>query len=195
MLSPAFYAQSVLVGSLALAVVGYFVADHQKTVRVEEARLVQAGIQRDQAAAIARQEQDTLRANLQPLPRSGEYDQKPWRQYAHDEPPFKVTASSGANYFIKLTDWQTGVPVMKIFVRAGEHVKLGVPPGTYRVKFASGKQWYGEDIRFGPDTDYSMVGIPSVFSVQGDRLNGHELTLELVHNGNLRRQPIKAVEF
>jgi hypothetical protein len=56
-------------------------------------------------------------------------------------------------------------------------------------KLASGRQCYGGEIRFGPKTDCSIVPTPAAFTVQGEQLLG------LVHDGNLRRQPIKAAEF
>lgn len=195
MMSPALYAQSAIVAVLTLALGTWWFVEYKRSVDAEEARLLQAGIEYEKAAAIARQQQATLAANLQPLPPSGEHKAPPWRQFATNQPPFKVTAGRGVNYFIKLADWQSGVAVMAVFVRAGEQVEIGVPPGTYRVKFASGQQWYGEDIWFGPDTDYSMVGTPVTFSVQGNQLLGHELKLEQVLNGNLRRQKITAAGF
>lgn len=195
MMGPALYAQSAIVVLLSIALASWWLVEYKRSVDAEEARLVRAGIEYERAAAIARQQRAVLESNLRPLPLSGEYEPPPWRQFETNQPPFKVTAGRGVNYFIRLADWQSGVPVIAVFVRAGEQVEIGVPPGTYRVKFASGQQWYGENIWFGPDTDYSMVDASVSFSVQGNQLLGHELKLEQVLNGNLRRQKISAATF
>ena len=133
----------------------------------------------------------------QPLPSTGIFFQylPRYKRANKNLPPFKVSTNPGSNYYLKLSDWQTGQAALTIFIRAGEEVEIGVPPGTYRIKLASGNTWYGEDIRFGPDTEYSVLDKPSEFTIEGSQLLGHEIRLVNVQDGNLRRRPITASQF
>jgi hypothetical protein len=42
-------------------------------------------------------------------------------------------------------------------IRAGQSAETAIPPGTYRLKLAYGKRWYGEKHLFGPDASYSAI--------------------------------------
>ena len=110
-------------------------------------------------------------------------------------PSLRVNAPTDASYAVKIVTWDTGVPVLSMFVRAGESGEASVPFGTYRIKMASGTTWYGDTVRFGPDTQYSQVTSPMEFSLRGEILSGHELTLSKVRDGNLRPSPIGADQF
>jgi hypothetical protein len=183
---------AVVVGSIGL----WIAVEAQRAAEMEQSRLERAGIERATAALIAANRAEELRKLQQPLPPSGVYPIYAAGRFDTDSlPPFKIKTAAGSHYFLKLCDWQTGVVVMNIFIRGGEEVEVGVPPGTYRIKFASGATWYGEKVRFGPDTAYSVVDTPSEFSVSGGQLQGHELQLVNVVNGNLRRRPIDATQF
>lgn len=192
-----FATQSVLIGGFALVLGGWIVQEQRESARVEQARLEQAGIDRARAEAVARAEQDALKALEQPLPRSGVMGiSKASAKWARDElPPFKVSAPPGANYVIKLVDLQSGTTGPRLFVRGGEVVEAGVPPGTYFVKTASGQTWYGDAVRFGPNTNYAQMEQTVTFGVEGDRLVGHELRLAQSRDGNLRKHGISADQF
>ncbi|MGB0417118.1 MAG: hypothetical protein ACPGKS_09750 [Coraliomargarita sp.] len=60
--------------------------------------------------------------------------------------------SSDEHSLIKIESFETGKPVAKYFVRAGDEIQKSLPPGRYRLKFASGMEWYGEPYLFGPKT-------------------------------------------
>ena len=79
--------------------------------------------------------------------------------------------------------------------RAGETTEFDVPFGTYRMKLAAGSTWYGEKIRFGPNTSYFAVNGVSEFKQEGDMLLGHELILSPVKNGNLTKTTFSASQF
>ena len=169
----------------------------QHEAEAERIRLEHLGMEQAAARAIAHRQAEELRKHEQPLPTSGVHSayQAGYARRNMNLPPFKVLTNPGSNYFLKLADWETGRPVLTIFIRGGEEVEVGVPPGTYRIKLASGTTWYGEDMRFGPDTEYSVVEEPSQFTIEGTQLLGHELRLVNVRNGNLRRRPITASQF
>ncbi len=186
-----------LLAFVASALVGWSAIEQRHEAESERIRLERLGMQRAEAEAIAARQADELRKHQQPLPISGVYSAKVpgYKQWKKDLPPLKVATNPGSNYFLKLTDWQTGRTALTVFVRGGEEVEVGVPPGSYRITLASGAVWYGEDIRFGPDTEYSVIDKPSDFTVEGTQLLGHELRLMNIKNGNLRRRPITANQF
>ena len=190
--SPAFRAQGALVASLVVTLGLWVWMSHKQEIAAEQARLEAAGIARKQAAAIARAAAEELDPFLERLPPSGPFGLS--TNFTHD-PPVKVTAPVGANFFVKLADRDTGLPMYTLFVRSGDSAVVHVPPGAYKVKFASGQNWYGEDIRFGPDTAYSIVEDPVTFDVRGDQLPGREISLQLIRDGNLKRKTISAAQF
>ena len=169
-----------------------------KRAQAEQARLIREGIEKEKAQAIVQKKAAELQALERPLPRSGLM-----QRYAANRlldspgglPRLKVSAPVEVSYMIKLTVWDTNDPVLTMFVRAGETAEVKVPFGNYRIKLASGRTWYGERIRFGPDTQYSQVDSVSEFKVEGDMLVGHVLMLSKVKDGNLRPSPINADQF
>lgn len=166
--------------------------------QAEQARLIREGIARERARAIAQKRADELRTIELPLPSSGLM-----RRFVANSlfnspgglPVLKVVAPAEASYLIKLARWDSNVPVLTMFVRAGESAEVTVPFGDYRIRMASGTTWYGEKIRFGPDTRYSQVDAVASFGLEGDRLLGHELLLRKIKDGNLRPSPIGADQF
>ena len=164
--------------------------------KIEAARLEQQGIERAQARAIAERQVQVLRSLEQPLPLSGVYSVLGNAWYNLDSfPPFKINNSPDANSLLKLVRVSDGVAAMSVFVRAGDSTEVGVPPGSYRIKVASGITWYGDVIRFGPDTSYGVLNEVFTFSTVGNQLNGNELTLKLMKDGNLKRTSIGASDF
>lgn len=166
--------------------------------KLEQERLVREGLERERARAIAQRQAEELRSLEQPLPMSGVLQRFLPRRYFDSPgglPGLKITAPPELNYVVKLTNWDSGAPVMTIFVRAGEIAEASVPFGTYRIRMAAGKTWYGEKVRFGPDTRYTQVDTSADFRIEDDRLVGHELLLALVRNGNLKPSPINSDQF
>jgi curved DNA-binding protein CbpA len=108
---------------------------------------------------------------------------------------FVVAADAVDHHWIKLVDASSGAPVMAIFVRAGSKAEIKVPLGTYVIKYASGRKWYGASYLFGPDTTYSKAPNPVRFYVEGNIIHGYSITLYKVSNGNLRTERITASEF
>lgn len=93
-----------------------------------------------------------------PLPESGQgVLYAPWPPTAAVD-PFVVEAPPPGSqhpdrhYFVTASDWNTGSPVLSIFVRAGESGRTVLPKGSYRITIAEGIQWYGPQKLFGPQT-------------------------------------------
>lgn len=109
--------------------------------------------------------------------------------------PLEIKTSSGLNYLVKLEDVSTGVNILDVFVRGGATVNLEVPLGTYRLKYASGKTWYGYEHYFGPPTGYNKADSNFRFYNDGSRVSGYTVTLYQVQNGNLSTSRLTPGEF
>ena len=192
-----FGSQLGLLTAIALSIGGWSFVEQQRATETERIRLEKIGMEHAAAQAVAQHQAAELRKHERPLPISGLHASyiPSDKRGSGNLPPFKIITNPGANYFLKLCDWSNGRAILSIFIRGGEEVEAGIPPGTYRIKFASGATWYGEDIRFGPDTDYSVADKPFEFAIQGNQLIGQELRLVNIRDGNLRRSPITASEF
>ena len=105
---------------------------------------------------------------------------------------FSVKTKSGSqNYLIKLEDYFTNAKKAEFFIRGGDTFGIDVPAGTYRIKMASGKKWYGMKHLFGSRTAYSKANDSFPISY------GDQWTVELIpqRDGNLKDIPIGADEF
>lgn len=111
------------------------------------------------------------------------------------EAPFEIKAGQGSHFFVKLIHLGTNQPAMSIFVRSGETVEVEVPLGTFKVRYASGETWYGDDLLFGPETSYSEADTLFTFEVVGNQVRGFTITLYQVAHGNLKTKAIGAAEF
>lgn len=130
---------------------------------------------------------------IRPLPLNGAI-----KRYVKDEAiaPLKITTrESGNHYFVKLVDWYTSKTVCTVFIRSGQSVSLDMPLGSYKLKYATGEQWYGTKFLFGPETAYSVADKQFDFEVRGDHVSGYTVELILQPNGNLKTNKISAEEF
>ncbi len=89
--------------------------------------------------------------------------------------PFQVKTEAGANYLIKLVDPQTRKDVVCMYVVGGLAADFQVPLGDYEVLCASGVNWYGDELLFGPQTAYSKLDTVSRFTLSADDQTQKEL--------------------
>lgn len=192
-----FATQAALIGGVALTLGTWIALDARESRLREEARLEAEGLERARAAAIARAEEDALRAMELPLPKTGPMGRnRAYLMNARGElPPFKIVAPRGQNYLVKLVEVGTEAHSLRAFVRAGETAEFFVPPGLYRMRIASGRAWYGDEVRFGPKTSYAQMDEILVFRIEGDDLLGHEVQLAQMRGGNLSKHVISANDF
>jgi hypothetical protein len=110
--------------------------------------------------------------------------------------PFKIdTRGVESCFFVKMTDWNTHETVLTVFIHGGQSVKFEMPLGSYELKYASGKVWYGEEYLFGEETSYSKADAQFKCEQVGDRISGYSVELYLQENGNLETKSIKPTEF
>ncbi|MDH7568738.1 MAG: DnaJ domain-containing protein [Armatimonadota bacterium] len=109
--------------------------------------------------------------------------------------PFEVHAAADKHFYLKLVDEETAATVMTLFVRAGCTVETEVPLGRFELRYACGKDWYGTQKLFGPDTSCSKADTILEFSQFGNQVTGHSVTLYPVLHGNLSTTPIPVEAF
>jgi len=130
-----------------------------------------------------------------PTPANGVFDLY-WTDNSEPRAPFRVVTPQGSeNYFVKLVDAITQRTVMTIFVHGGRAAEVDVPLGSYRMKYAAGRIWYGDKLLFGPDTIYSQAETIMRFRAQGNQLLGHSVELILRRHGNLKTTRIRPADF
>jgi hypothetical protein len=107
--------------------------------------------------------------------------------------PLTIQTQAGSgNYYIKLVETNNRSQPITAFVRDGQTAsKLHIPAGTYELKYATGKSWYGEELLFGDDTSYSKAD--STFSFGGG--SGYTVELYKQVNGNLPTSAINKNNF
>ncbi|MEN6328645.1 MAG: hypothetical protein ABFD18_20860, partial [Syntrophomonas sp.] len=99
--------------------------------------------------------------------------------------PFSIHTEPDVNYFVKLVDIDTGNTALTVFVRGGQTVDIKVPLGTYEFRYATGKNWYGEDHLFGSGTTYMRAEKRLSFYRNGQQIMGHTVKLIKQIDGNL----------
>ena len=80
---------------------------------------------------------------------------------------------------------------MAIFIHPGAEIDTCVPLGRFRLQYACGQKWYGEQDCFGPDTVYGEFEEDFLFE------ENYTYTLELIGHidGNLHDRAIDPDQF
>lgn len=132
-----------------------------------------------------------------PIPRSGRilYENPYFNERVA---PLTIDASNqpvSSYYYVKLRFAQVKTPILAFFIRGGTKETIDVPLGTYELLYASGTEWYGQDLLFGPNTSYYLADELFKFYEENDYVNGWTVTLSKQYNGNLDIDEISADEF
>jgi hypothetical protein len=140
--------------------------------------------------------QSSFNQPVQPLPPNGIFKQYVFVIMGTPQAPLTIiTGESGYHYFVKLVDWTKGHEVLTLFIRSGQSASVNVPLGSYKMKYAAGKQWYGESYLFGPETSYNEADKKFDFELRDNHVSGYTVELFLQPQGNLRTNRISAREF
>ena len=102
----------------------------------------------------------------------------------------KTPTNSVNHHFIKIVHASTGNTVKTIFIRAGDTINTKMSLGSYNLKYATGKTWYGKEHLFGPETIYSKASKTFTFAREVDGYSGYTIELILQLHGNLRTHRI-----
>lgn len=98
--------------------------------------------------------------------------------------PLVVKTFPGKDYVIFLIAPDDGQAVMAGYIRGGEHFRLVVPPGRWRIRFAYGRDWQGEDALFGEETEWASYDEVLEFGAGTRNYRGHIITL-IEENGRM----------
>jgi curved DNA-binding protein CbpA len=130
---------------------------------------------------------------VQPLPANGTIN----KYYSNEAvaPLRIVTRESSHHYFVKIVDWYSGNLVLTVFINSGQSISIDLPLGSYKLKYATGRQWYGTTFLFGPETSYNIADKKFDFEIRGDHVSGYTVELVLQRHGNLRTNKILAEQF
>ncbi|MFX0544126.1 hypothetical protein ACEWPL_001085 [Roseovarius sp. S1116L3] len=108
--------------------------------------------------------------------------------------PLQVKTPPGRDYFLTLTDVGGDTPSLAAFIEGGDFFKVLVPPGTFRVAFAAGDEWQGEEDLFGPGAQTWRFELPDplTFQTRGyDTKAGHLVDLVGVLPGKIAEAKVK----
>ncbi len=126
------------------------------------------------------------------LPSNGEVR---YFQQAEAIAPFSIHTAPEVNYYIKLVDVETGKTAVTIFVWGDQSVETKVPLGTYELRYATGRDWYGEEKLFGAETIYVQADKRMTFYINGSQIMGHTVSLIKRIDGNLHTHNINPSQF
>ena len=84
---------------------------------------------------------------------------------------------------------------ISFLISAGSSAELLVPIGRYKLYYAVGDDWFGEDDKFGSNTRYSCSDDLLDFYADSEYYQGHSLELWLQANGNFDSYEIDKDSF
>ncbi|MDZ4393115.1 hypothetical protein [Cypionkella sp.] len=67
--------------------------------------------------------------------------------------PLQVKTLPGRDHVVTLLDAETGEEALAAYIRGGAFFRVLVPPGGYRLRFVSGKDWRGAEALFGSEVE------------------------------------------
>jgi hypothetical protein len=94
--------------------------------------------------------------------------------------PLQVKTLPGQDYFMVLVEAESEREMLAAFIEGGTFFRVLTPPGTFRIWFAHGRDWQGEEKLFGPGSDTGVMSVPEllVFGTLGrSRKAGHLIDL------------------
>lgn len=94
--------------------------------------------------------------------------------------PLQVKTPPGPDYHLTLIDTQTGEAALAAYIEGGAFFRVLVPPGTFRLRFATGRDWQGGDVLFGEGEATHRFDLrrPLTFETRGlGTKAGHIVTL------------------
>ncbi|MBR5868286.1 MAG: hypothetical protein IKZ21_02465 [Clostridia bacterium] len=106
--------------------------------------------------------------------------------------PLKIYTPSGYDsHYFKIYDTTNGDLVQRIYVREGDSITVYLPVGSYRIRYCTGKTWYGYDHLFGPEGQY--VRFEEILKMEKN--NHYTLTLYQNNDANMEANPIAYDSF
>lgn len=108
--------------------------------------------------------------------------------------PLGIKTEYGNDYYVKLVD-MGGRTIMTMYIEGGRYFEGKVPLGTFEMRYAAGKTWYGTKYHFGPETVYAKADKQLKFTSNSSGYSGYTVELILQRDGNLSTSPMSRVAF
>ena len=108
--------------------------------------------------------------------------------------PISIKTAPGYDYYVKVVRPFTNAVVMEIYISGGDTFEGLVPLGTYRIKYASGKTWYGRELLF-DETVTSEADRNFSFRATSSGVSGYSIELIRQVGGNLATRRIPLADF
>jgi hypothetical protein len=124
-----------------------------------------------------------------PLPRSGVISTN--FSSATAVSPFEIISKGSDSFYIKVYYYGTERLAATAFLRGGESIEFDVPLGSYELRWATGKDWYGPTKHFGPKANRYKANDVFRFT----ETYGWTVELFLTTGGTLERIPIDEEDF
>lgn len=107
----------------------------------------------------------------------------------------KTSSAGGYHYFVKIVNTVSRQELGSYFIRSGGVLDVDVPVGSYEIRYATGKTWYGASYLFGPETSYSKADSVFNFSFDGYQYSGYTVELIMQQNGNLQTSGLQPSQW
>lgn len=124
----------------------------------------------------------------QPMPKNGQVTMKSKASQTID---LRISTPKNHYYLLAFLSKADGKTVMMVFLYPESSVDVKAPVGTFCVQYARGTLWYGEELRFGPETLYGQFTEDFIFEPN----YRYDLRLIGQVNGNLHDRAIDEVQF
>jgi len=115
--------------------------------------------------------------------------------YVQGVTPLEIKTQAGTNYYIKVVDSITKAEILTAFVRGGQPFETMIPVGSYEIKYATGRAWFGSVLDFGEGASYSRCDDRFDFAKSHNEFNGYAIELILQPHGSLQTDPISPSDF
>lgn len=110
--------------------------------------------------------------------------------------PLQVKSAAGRDYVLTLIDSATGAEALAAYMQGGAFFRVLVPPGRYRVRFAAGRVWRGDEALFGPGalTEQFELEAPLSFEIRNPGIKaGHIIDLSTAAPGQMAQAQTSAL--
>ncbi len=89
--------------------------------------------------------------------------------------PLQVKTAPGRDYHLTLVEVETRTATLAAYIKGGDFFRVLVPPGEYRLRFAYGTSWQGEEGLFGEGTRHFVLDRALRFETKGIGTKGGHL--------------------
>ena len=112
---------------------------------------------------------------------------------------------AGYHFYIIVLNSRTNEILVSLFIRKGKSIEIQLPLGEYKIRYAAGKDWFGDNDLFGlhttaySDTKERIFKFKKTIEIDGRRetttFKGHSLELYAQIFGNLETRTISRSQF